>query len=48
MPGRWILTTTSSPLCRVAKCTCAIDAEAIGVSSKYLNSFGGFVAEFLA
>ena len=41
MPGRWILTTTSSPLCRVAKCTWAIEAEAIGVSSNFANSSAG-------
>ena len=28
MAGVWIVTTTSSPLCSVAECSCAIDAEA--------------------
>ncbi len=34
MPGRNILTTTSSPPLSVAACTCAIEAAASGVSSK--------------
>ena len=41
MPGRWILTTTSSPVCRVAKCTWAMEAEANGSSSKLANSSDG-------
>ena len=34
IPGRMTLTTTSSPLVRVASCTCASDAEARGCSEK--------------
>ena len=36
--GRTTLTTTCSPLCSVAQCTWATDAEAIGVFSKRANS----------
>ncbi len=36
--GRCTLTTTSSPVMSRAACTCAIDAAAIGSSSKELNS----------
>ena len=35
MVGRWTLTTTSSPVRRVARWTCAIDAAASGRRSKY-------------
>ncbi len=38
MPGRRILTATSSPSEVTAKCTCAIEAAAIGRSSKLENS----------
>ena len=38
MFGRSTLTTTSRPSCSVAACTCAIEAEASGVSSKLANS----------
>ena len=34
MPGRNTFTATSVPSCRRARCTCATEAEAIGVRSK--------------
>ena len=37
MPGRNTLTATSRPSVVIAKCTCAIDAAAIAVSSKAAN-----------
>ena len=36
-PGYWILTATSRPSAHTALCTCPIEAEAIGSSSKEAN-----------
>ena len=37
----WTLTTTSSPVLRVARCTCAREAAAIGSRSKDAKSSSG-------
>ena len=37
MPGRSTLTTTSRPSGSTAACTCAMDADASGVSSKLVK-----------
>ena len=38
MPGRCTFTATASPLGRMARCTCAMEAEPSGVSSNSANS----------
>ena len=48
MLGRWILTATSRPSRRAARCTCPSDAAASGVASKSANAFEKVVDRLLA
>ncbi len=48
MPGRWTLTATASPLCRVARWTWPIEAAANESCSNDREDPLGFVAQFLA
>ena len=47
MPGRWILTTTSSPLCRVAIVDLGDRRRGERLLVEVLEQLGGLVAEFL-